>query len=328
LAVPSSTVEETPAASSSAPAPFPEKIWYKLGPKGQSNESREWTDSCIKKNPTFQPHFFTDLSADVYVRETFTDRPDIIEVYTSLTIPILKADMLRYLLLWAEGGVYFDLDVSCEDTPILDWIPDEYKNVTNLVVGWEFDMGWGDNLWREFASWTMLARPGLPHMAQVVDDIIEDVGLKSSEHNVTIAELNMEMIGDVVDITGPRRMTSGIFKSLSRMLNRTVDAEDSQELLEPKLIGDVLILPGFSFALSSNAYEEGLETPALVVHHYAGSWKNGDGGEVLDSQAEKSKKPGNSKKPASGKKPAGSKAENNLSKQPDNSNPAEVVASG
>lgn len=46
------------------------------------------------------------------------------------------------------------------------------------------------------------------------------------------------------------------------------------------LVSDVLILPGFSFAASSNYYsKENATGPALVTHHYAGSWKNDHGGE-------------------------------------------------
>jgi alpha 1,6-mannosyltransferase len=81
----------------------------------------------------------TDLSADMYVKETFKFRPDIIETYLALLIPILKVDLLRYLLLYllllAEGGIWSDLDVSCEDVPIRDWIIEQYRKDASLVVG-------------------------------------------------------------------------------------------------------------------------------------------------------------------------------------------------
>lgn len=56
----------------------------------------------------------------------------------SKPISILKADLLRYPLLFAKGGILSDLDVSCEDTPIQDWIPEKYKKNANLILGWEF----------------------------------------------------------------------------------------------------------------------------------------------------------------------------------------------
>jgi len=54
------------------------------------------------------------------------------------------------------------------------------------------------------------------------------------------------------------------------------------ELVQPKLIEDVLVMPGRSFAASANKYkpeEEERLPPQLVTHHYAGTWKNKDGGE-------------------------------------------------
>lgn len=85
------------------------------------------------------------------------------------------------------------------------------------------------------------------------------------------------MVGDVVDITGPRRMTRGIIKSLKSILNDAFDERNITGLVEPVLVGDVLILPGYSFAASSNHYKED-KGPALVTHHYAGSWKHDHSG--------------------------------------------------
>ncbi|NWN33545.1 hypothetical protein GY663_30675, partial [Klebsiella michiganensis] len=89
-------------------------------------------------------------------------RPDIVDTYLALPVPIFKADMLRYLLLWDQGGIWSDLDVSCESIPIEEWIPAEYQGKAALVVGWEFDAGWPEPYVRQFASWTIMAKPRLP----------------------------------------------------------------------------------------------------------------------------------------------------------------------
>ena len=267
------TVESLSAAA------IPEKIWYKLGPKGLSDHSREWIDTCLKKNPSYQSELMTDLSGDIFVKDNFVSRPDIVETYLALPIPILKADFLRYLLLFAEGGIWSDLDVSCADIPTHDWIPAQYKIDAGLVVGLEFDMGWGDNFVRQFASWTVMAKPGSPHILMVIDDILEGLREKTKEHNVMVNDLTLDMIGDVVDLTGPRRLTRSVFKSLELILDERIDDRNISGLLSPKLISDVLILPGYSFAASSNQYE-GTHGPALVTHHYAGTWKNEHGGEL------------------------------------------------
>jgi len=225
----------------------------------------------------------TDLSGDAFVKEYFASRPDIIENFLPLRIPIVKADILRYLILYEKGGTWNDLDVSCEDVPIREWIPAQYKEHTGLVVGLEFDV----DIWvRQFASWTIMAKPKSPHMLMVVEDCIEAVREKAREHNVGVADLTMDMIGDVVDFSGPRRLTTGVLKSLSSTLNLEIGALNISAVTEPRLIGDVLVLPDYSFANAMNeAYGDSDKGQRFVTHHYAGSWKNALGGEVLRNES-------------------------------------------
>lgn len=268
----------------SSTSAMPKKMWYKLGPKGLSDESRAWTDDCVSKNSDYEVEMLTEESGDTYVKEHFASRPDIVETYLQLSIPILKADLIRYMLLFNEGGVWNDLDISCGEIPMRDWVPSPFQDDTSVVVGLEFDVGWGDGFMRQFATWTVMAKPKSPHLMAVVEDALESVNEKSRERNVSISELAFDMIGDVVDLTGPRRMTRSILKSLGLLLNETIDDRNISLVLTPKLIGDVLVLPGYSFAAGSNRYEGGQEVgPPLVAHHYAGTWKNQHGGEFFDT---------------------------------------------
>lgn len=63
------------------------------------------------------------FSDDAYDKEKFAHRLDVVETFLSPPFHILKADFLRYLFLFNDGGIYSDLDVSCEGTPISDWVP-------------------------------------------------------------------------------------------------------------------------------------------------------------------------------------------------------------
>lgn len=278
--------------SATGPSGIPRKIWYKLGPKGLSYDARGWTNTCISQNPDYHAEFLTDQSADEFVKDKYADRPDIVETYMSLTVPILKADLLRYLLLYAEGGVWFDLDASCEGIPIDEWIPEEFEEDVSLVVGWEFDAGYDFLFERQFTTWTVMARKGVPHLMAVVDDIVQSVADVAKANNMTIPQLKMDTVGDVVDFTGPRRFATSVRKSLAPLLDETVGWNgwyDYYELLEPKLAGDVLILPGYSLSAMYNTYQEEDQErvgPSLVVHHYAGSWKNEYGGERLEEQGQ------------------------------------------
>lgn len=266
------------------PTKVPEIIWNKAGAHGVSEEVEAWISSCTSRNPTYHHVILNDESADEYVRRKYSDRPDVLEIYLSLTIPILKADLLRYLLLYSEGGVYNDLDVECLDVSMDSWIPAEYQKETNLAVGLEFDWAWeNDNfLHCQFASWTLMSKPGSRHILQVIEDILVDVRRVAKEYSVTIDQITLDMVGHVVDITGPKRLTRGIVKSLEHILRKTIDDRDLAGLKAPKLIGDVLILPGVAFAEMQSNYPKD-EGPAFVRHHYAGTWKNDFGGELKNA---------------------------------------------
>ncbi|KAK8098939.1 glycosyltransferase family 32 protein [Apiospora kogelbergensis] len=273
----------TPSSSSSfsmKPTPtnnaMPEKLWYKLGPAGLKDELKGYIESCTFKNPGFVSEFMTDASGDAFVQKHFASRPDMVETYLAITIPIIKADLLRYMILYEEGGIWNDLDVSCE-APIHEWVPEQYRAQANIVVGLEFDT----DIWvRQFASWTIVAKPKSPHMLTVVEDGLEYLVAKARARGVLVRDLKLDMLDDIVDVSGPRRLTRGILKSVSKTLNREVGDRDISHVAEPRLIGDVLVLPDYAFADSMNQ-EHGDKKVGrkLTVHHYAGSWKNADGGE-------------------------------------------------
>lgn len=204
--------------------------------------------------------------------DQFAKFPDIIDIYQDLQVPILKADFLRQLILYADGGVWSDLDVTC-NTPIDSWIPQKYKNQTNLVVGLEFNGN-------QFASWTVMAKPKTNHITAAIEYIMDALESSAEEANTTIAGLTMKTISDVVAVTGPQAMTQAILRSISVELGETVTGENVSNLHEPVLLHDVLVLPNAAFAAMQAGFPED-QGPYLVEHHYAGSWKNDAGGESV-----------------------------------------------
>lgn len=280
---------------------IPKKIWFKLGPKGINDNIHKWTETCIQQNPEYEARYLTDAQADAFVNTAFADRPDILDTYNALTVPILKADLLRYLLLYAEGGVWFDTDASCEGIPIVEWgvttagpgnatatpaqTLRENRRRASLIVGWEFDVGLDYEFQRQFVTWAVAAKKGSPRLLAVVDDVVASIRATAREQNLGVAQLDMANIPDVVHLTGPVRFAQSVLRSLG--LDR--DGRDSKyhQILEPTLVEDVLILPGYALAAAMNTYEtkdRDRVGPSLVVHHYAGSWKNDYGGERVSTR--------------------------------------------
>jgi mannosyltransferase OCH1-like enzyme len=97
---------------------IPKKIWqtWKVGPLGFEQRDSDSAKTWPAKNPTYRYEVLTDDNALEYVEWHYgrerINRPDIIELYRELKITIVKADLLRYLVMYAEGGVYADVSTD------------------------------------------------------------------------------------------------------------------------------------------------------------------------------------------------------------------------
>lgn len=124
---------------------FPRKIWqiWKVGALDFQIKDLEVARSWIQKNPTFRYEVLTDANDLAYVEKEFgpdgLNRLDIVHVYRTLTTRIIKADLLRYMVMYVEGGVYTDIDVEAI-RPIKKFIPERYnERDVDMVVGVEID---------------------------------------------------------------------------------------------------------------------------------------------------------------------------------------------
>jgi hypothetical protein len=96
---------------------IPRKIWqtWKVGPLGFEQRDSDSARTWPAKNPTYRYEVLTDDNALEYLEWHYgpqgLNRPDFIEFYRELNITIIKADLLRYLVMYAEGGVYADVSV-------------------------------------------------------------------------------------------------------------------------------------------------------------------------------------------------------------------------
>lgn len=89
--------------------------------------------------------------------------------------PILRADLLRYLILYADGGVWCDIDTRPKQ-PASNWIPAEFADSVNFVVGIENDHKDG-LIWPtvpytvQLAQYIVLAKPGHVRMARLIERV-------------------------------------------------------------------------------------------------------------------------------------------------------------
>ncbi|KAK5656606.1 hypothetical protein OQA88_4586 [Cercophora sp. LCS_1] len=196
-------------------------------------------------NPAWRYERITDGNIDPYVRDRFDNR--ISNLFQSLDDPILKADFLRYLILLKEGGVWADIDVY-PHRPIARWIPEQYRDRVNLVVGIGNDHKkakiWpGSPYHVQLCQYTVLAKPGRPAIGALVEQVaknLEELAASKAEG----APITFE---GVMSSTGPFASTKVMMEYFTRVTGVKHTGDELESLQEARLIGDVLVLPKDAF---------------------------------------------------------------------------------
>lgn len=119
--------------------------------------------------------FCPDLLVEEFF-ETFFP-PNLLEIYHSLPLGIMRADLWRYSVLFIFGGLYTDIDTVCRK-PISQWL--DMKNHKGLQVACEADSDL-------FSQWTIAAKPSHPVLLTAIRLITEriaaDGGVDESRFN-------------------------------------------------------------------------------------------------------------------------------------------------
>lgn len=222
---------------------FPRKIWQtsRTGPSGLDEKDRKAIQSWVKINQKHRYEILTQYSAESYVKDRFSHRPDIQETFVDLQDPILRADFIRYLVLLGDGGVYSDIDTTSL-IPIEDWVPSAYVNKVNLVVGVEYDKldggRWGDwTLDLQFCTWAILAKPGHLLMEMAVDRVVAGLKALARQQETTISGIRPSFM-EVLNTTGPALFTEAVIEGLAHTTGTNFTWHNITGITESKLVGD------------------------------------------------------------------------------------------
>ncbi|KIW08535.1 uncharacterized protein PV09_00503 [Verruconis gallopava] len=267
-------------------AEFPRKIWqlWKVNVLSLDARDQPRAKSWVDLNPGFRYEVLTDDNDQHYVEVVYgpdgLNRPDIVSWYRTINAKIVKADVLRYLVMYAEGGVYTDIDVEAL-RPVSQWIPQQYdhKNI-DMVIGIEIDQP-------EFAShpilgkksmsfcqWTFMAKPGHPVMLKLVENIMAWMSDVAKRQDVSIADVKLNF-DDIIAGTGPSAFTEAFLEYMSSKLGYKVEWNTFHNIAESKLVAGVLVLTVEAFAAGQGHSDSGTHNTrrALVKHHYhASGW--------------------------------------------------------
>ncbi|CUM65008.1 uncharacterized protein PRCAT00002627001 [Priceomyces carsonii] len=278
--------------------PFQKNIWqtwkvsldHKEFPLKYKNFQSSWSE----KNPDYVHHILSDSECHEFVNQAYSTVPDVAEAYNIMPKSILKADFFRYLVLFARGGVYSDIDTV--DLKLIDtWVSLNEMlfgkpNIAGLVVGIEADPDrpdWAQYYARriQFCQWTIQAKKGHPMLRELITKITELTLWRKKELKLT-SVLGKDEGGDVMNWTGPGIWTDYLFQYMNSLLQSEDDSkskEDDQVITwkvftgmeMPIAIEDVLILPITSFSPDvGHMGSKGSNDPmAYVLHRFLGGWK-------------------------------------------------------
>lgn len=262
---------------------FPSYIWqtWKFTPaSGEFGENfRPAEASWSEKHPGFIHEVITDEVAVHLMRHLYASVPEVLEAYTSLPVPVLKADFFRYLILFARGGIYTDIDTFALKSAI-EWIPERAIKHVGLVVGIEADPDredWAKWYSRriQFVQWTIQSKPGHPVLRDIVASITKET-LKRKAAGTLQASKDQK----VMEFTGPGIWTDTVFRYFNDPtfhggMAGNISWQDFTGMEEAKVVGDVVVLPITSFSpgveqMGAKDYDDPM---AYVKHDFEGTWK-------------------------------------------------------
>lgn len=284
------TAKEAPAAPKPVRQDFPHKIWqsWKVNPLQFERKNADVARSWVERNPDYRYEVLTDGNEMHYVEYHFGpegfNRPDIVNFFRDVKAAIVKADLLRYMIMYAEGGLYADIDVEALK-PMNKFIPPRYdvKDI-DMVVGVEIDEpDWKDHpilgpKSRSFCQWTFMCKPQLPVMMRLIEHIMTWLNEVANNQTVPISEVELDF-DQIISGTGPSAFTEAIMAEMNVLATKNNEREvvwdDFHDIFESKVVSRVLVLTVEAFAAGQGHSDSGNHDSktALVRHHYhASNW--------------------------------------------------------
>lgn len=224
--------------------PIPHNIWqmWKTNDvstldQGLQKLIKTWDDQDGFIHKIIPNHENNQVVDDIFINEI----PEISKAFKKMPLVILQSDLIRYLILFAKGGVYSDIDTSLKSN-LSNWlsynntmIQDPLNNKIGLTIGIESDRD--DKAWivymprrLQFCQWTLQAKPGHPFFRELIYRIA-DLSLNHYDETTKILTKNGKKFDfndgsstkydGVMEWTGPAMFTDTVFDYLNEVYKTT-----------------------------------------------------------------------------------------------------------
>ena len=164
---------------------------------------KAWVSKWRETNPDWMYMFWTDASSREFVAKYYQP---LLKTYDDLQLGVQKADMFRYIVLYAFGGVYADIDVEPLKSlnPIRDWSPcilSQEPNAHHQIANYRLYGSRAELNHTLACNAFMACRPGHPFFFYLLSRIVE-VSVA-----VTSTKCSLE---STLECTGPHLMTKAL----------------------------------------------------------------------------------------------------------------------
>lgn len=202
---------------------------------------RAYQKTWIRHHPGWEYRFYDDSACRAVVQESF---PGLLALYDGCPYPVQRADLFRYLVVAAEGGIYADIDVECYKSmePLLEGRVCVFGVETRLSPGETRRL---NHLHAErIANCIFAADSGHP----IFDRVMEEVALRLDGRYPR---------PEIIETTGPGMLTDVVQKYRREY--------------------DLHILPQVCWLPPTGPYYPNIFPFSLHMyakHHFSGTWKS------------------------------------------------------
>ena len=185
---------------------IPPRIWQIFFGYTPLDDLAPALHTWISKNQDYRYTLMSNQGADDFARKYFADRPDVLEPFLQLKTHVLRSDLLPYMILESEGGIYSDLETVAAKS-VREWIPQEMRFKVRAIVGVEYDQLDGEPYHHmsekvQFCQWIMAASQGHPIMRKIVKKVVTALHEMAGRNNTSIADFKPSDM-EVLQVSGP-----------------------------------------------------------------------------------------------------------------------------
>lgn len=141
-------------------ARIPKIIWQTTkDPNNLHTNAKKSIASFLQKNPNYGWYIMDDEQCRQFIQDHFSQ--EFYNMYISLPIGVMKADVWRIAIIYVYGGVYIDTDCDCM-VPLDSWIDPKDE----LIVFEEHHNG-------SYGNFVIIAQPKHPALLESLNKVIQ-----------------------------------------------------------------------------------------------------------------------------------------------------------